>query len=192
MAVQTMLRTDRVAALLDRKTLLGQLSAFEEAQILKEIGSLSKIDPIQADSIRAVCLGAEGKFEEACALHKKVIEQDPAESAFIGNYATCLAIFGKHQEAYEVFMQAWLLDKTNKDFLEKAIDMAVCLNRTDLVNSLNDQYQTLTGEPFRSVERTLLTGSDVTAEYCFSATVGSSSFSDWDRPEEEEAWQHLQ
>ena len=190
--MQPLLRTDKAHSLLYRKMSRGRLSEFEESLLLKEIALLSKTDHWQAESIRAMSLTAEGHFDEAITIHEKVLAAEPKESAFVGNYASSLSLAGRYQDSYNMLMRACQLDESNPIFLEGAIQSAWCLQRPDLAKLHEEQFKKLTGKDFPGTGKNLLIFSEVASDYCYSLPHLSGSFSDWERSEEEEAWQHLQ
>ena len=195
MTVQPMLRTSKAASLLDKKTLSGKLSEIEEAALAKEIRSLAKADLLQAESLRAFSYAAEGRFEESFAVHEAVIARDSSEPSFIGNYAASLSLAGEHLKAARMFASAWEIDRTAVYFLARALDDASASGDPDLLSDLEKKYQSLTGSayaPGGGSTTYLVAGTNVPPEYCYSLSAGSGAFSDWERPEEEEAWAYLQ
>lgn len=192
MKPQAMLRTQKAADLLAKKTNLGSLSEFEEALLLRELDSLERSDKLQANSLRAFSLALDGRFSESIALHKTVTQESRLPT-FLGNFGSSLSMAGRHEESLALFIEACQIDPTGRDLLYLAIGEAMHVGDQAIIKSLREKYLTLTGEEHPSASYPdAIAASDVSKDFCFALSATSGAFDDWLRPEEDEAWKDLQ
>lgn len=180
--------------LLNRLANCDSPSQFDLYRLNHLIEQLEKVDYPASLSFRGAYYSLQGKFDKAEEYHKEAIKMQPGANTFF-NYAMTLQIEEKYAQAVEMLLKAKELCSTDFRCMEVLLQNAAWSGQIALVEEWLPRYSSLTGVNLTVDNYIALLGPAKTtleSDESYAATCASGVLSDWDSPEEEEAWQHLQ
>lgn len=160
---------------------------------------LEKLDSPAAKGLRGCFFALQGEKDAAAQWHEAAIAEQPENPDEYVRHAESLARMNDQDKATARYAEALQKNFDSPEqragILNAFIFTALCAGKVELLREKVEEYAVLTGEEHGVVE--LLRSGDVVvrngaAAQCYAAACASGAFKDWEHPDEDEAWKHLQ
>ena len=181
--------------LINRLVCCDSPSQFELYSLNRRIQQLERLGHSASLSFRGAYYSLQGDFDRAEECHEKAIAENPEGYKFF-NYAMTLQLEGKYAQAVVMLLRAKELCSANLFCMGILLQNAAWSGQIEVLKEWLPKYRSLLKDDDLTVDKCIELFGPVKTnpepDESYAATCASGVLSDWDRPEEDEAWQHLQ
>lgn len=178
-------KSDEAVALIDELTAIKYEEAhgfeFGMARLKRMIQEIEKSIPGHAYSLWGAYYSLLGNKQAAHMHYALAIQEFPLASWVYGNYAASLLCLEECEMSLKMMEKALELDPSNLKRITDMLYIAKMANKEEIYIYWLEKYNML-----------ITAKDDISSSECFRIACQSNALRDWERSEEDDAWNHLQ